>query len=183
MTTTATPHKVTHEGKTFEFTDREKVKKDSTVLESGAIMTRFIFRNGHVATHVMERDHALYARAAMHGLDQKFGDEFAGETDVEDCVEGFDQLSERLAKGEWRERRAEGISGTSLLLRALIEVTGKPKDALKAALKEKAPHQKKALQAQPKVAAVIARLKAERADKSQPIDPKLAEKELQSMFS
>jgi hypothetical protein len=174
-------HKVAVEGITYEFSERQKVKKTSTILESGAVLTRFIFRNGEVREHVTERDSAIFARAAQHGLDQKFGDEFAGEQDVEDCIEAFEGLSEQLARGEWSEKKAEGISGTSLLLRALIEFTGKPKEVLKAQLKTKSPAQKKALSAQKDIAKIIARLKEERGSK--PVDEAAAEAELQSMFA
>jgi hypothetical protein len=175
------PHKVTVEGTVHEFSDRQKVKKDSQILEGGSILVRFIFRNGEVREHVMGTNDALYARAAAHGLDQKFGDEFAGETDVEDCIEAFDQLSARLAEGNWTERKAEGISGTSLLLRALMEHTGKAKEDLKSQLKTKTPAQKRALSAHPAIAKIIARLKLERGTK--PVDEKEAQAELESMFA
>ncbi len=184
--TTSAPHKVHVQGQTIEFGDRQKVKKDSQVTESGAIMTRFIFRNGEVREHFTAPEDVMYSRAALHGLDQKFGDEFAGEQDVEDCIEAFEQLSERLAKGDWSERKAEGVSGTSMLLRALIEHTakvGKPKskEELKAALKTKTPAQKKAMSAQKDIAAIIARLKLERGTK--PIDEKAADAEVNALFA
>jgi len=178
--TTTVPHKVHANGTTYEFSDRQKVHKDSVVTETG-IMTKFIFRNGEVREHFTPHGSAIYARAALHGLDQKFGDEFAGETDVEDCVEAFESLSERLARNEWREKKAEGVSGTSMLLRALIEYTGKGKEELKAALRLKTAAQKKALSAQKDIAKIIARLKAERGEK--PVDQKAADDELASMLA
>jgi hypothetical protein len=180
--TTSVPHKVLIDGATYEFSERQKVQKKSVILEGGSVLTRFIFRNGEVREHVTAPDAPLYARAAMHGLDQKFGDEFAGEQDVEDCVEAFEELSARLSEGEWRERKAEGISGTSMLLRALIEHTGKEKEVLKASLKLKTPAQKKALSVQKDIARIIARLKEERAA-GEKVDEKAAEAELASMFT
>jgi hypothetical protein len=179
--TTSAPHSVMVQGRKYEFSDRQKVQKQSEITESGAIMTRFIFRNGEVREHFTAPTDALYARAALHGLDQKFGDEFAGEQDVEDCIEAFEQLSEQLARGDWREKRAEGISGTSLLLRALMQHTGKDKETLKAALKTKTPAQKRALSAQKDIARIIAQLKLERGQK--PVDENAAEAELASMLA
>jgi len=179
--TTAVPHKVTIDGVNYEFSERQKVQKQSSVLSNGDVLTRFIFRNGEVREHLTEAGSPIYARATLHGLDQKFGDEFAGETDVEDCVEAFEQLSERLAAGNWSERKAEGVSGTSMLLRALIEHTGQDKESLKAKLKTKTPAQKKALSNQADIARIIARIKAERAAGSK-IDPQAADQELESMF-
>ena len=174
--TTSVPYKVTVGGVVYEFSDRQKVQKRSQILENGTVLVRFIFRNGEVREHFMQRDDALYAKSALHGLDQKFGDEFAGEQDVEDCIEAFEGLSERLANGNWSERKAEGVSGTSLLLRALLEFTGKDKETLKAALKQKTPAQKKALSAQKDIATIIARLKEERGTK--PVDEAAAAAEL-----
>ena len=179
--TTSAPHKVHVQGRVYEFSDRQKVTKQSEILEGGSIMTRFIFRNGDVREHVTQANDPLYARAALHGLDQKFGDEFAGEQDVEDCIEAFEQLSEQLAKGDWRERKAEGISGTSLLLRALMQHTGKDKETLKVALKQKTPAQKRALSAQKDIAKIIAQLKADRGQK--PVDEHAANAELASMLA
>lgn len=180
--TTTVPHKVLIEGTTYEFSERQKVQKQSAVLANGDVLTRFIFRNGEVREHLTPVGTPIYAKACQHGLDQKFGDEFAGEQDVEDCVEAFDQLSERLATGNWSERKAEGVSGTSMLLRALIEHTGQDKETLKAKLKDKTPAQKKALSNHPDVAKIIARIKAERAEGAK-VDPKAAEAELESMFA
>jgi len=155
------------DGKSYEFGARAKVKKESYITEDGSIVIKFVFRNGAVREHKISRDDALYPKYACHGGDQKFGDEFAGLDDVEDCIEAFEGLSMRLAKGEWSEKRvSDGMAGTSLLVRALAEVSNKPlnevKDKLSAASKE----QKQALQRQTKVAAVIARLKAEKLEKS-----------------
>ena len=179
--TTSAPHKVHAHNRTYEFSDRQKVQKESEVATSGDIVTKFIFRNGEVREHITPISSPIFARAALHGLDQKFGDEFAGETDVEDCVEAFEALSERLNREEWREKKAEGVSGTSMLLRALMEYTGKGKDELKTALRVKTAAQKKALSAQKDIAKIIARLKAERGEK--PVDQAAADNELASMLA
>ena len=111
----------------------------------------------------MPRDSALFVKAAAHGLDQKYGDEFAGLDDVEDCVEAFEALAARISRGEWTEKRvSDGMAGTSLLVRALAEVSGKPLDEVKAKLADATKEQKAAVSRQAKVAAVIAKLKLER---------------------
>jgi hypothetical protein len=156
--------KVTGEdGNVYEFSEKAKVKKQSYITDDGVIVTKFVFRNGAVRTHKTQPGDALLKRLAMHGADQKFGDEFAGVDDVEDCVLAFDSMSGRLARGEWSERKAgEGVAGTSLLARALSEHTGKSLDEVKAKLKDADPKVKAAAARQPKVAEIIARLKAER---------------------
>jgi hypothetical protein len=160
----ADPIKVQCEdGNTYEFSEKAKVKKQSYITDDGVIVTKFVFRNGAVRTHKTSMGDALVARLAMHGADQKFGDEFAGVDDVEDCILSFESMSGRLARGEWSERKAgEGVAGTSLLARALAEHTGKSLDEVKAKLKDADPKVKAAAARQPKVAEIIARLKAER---------------------
>lgn len=120
----------------------------------------------------MPRDSALFVKAAAHGLDQKYGDEFAGLDDTEDCIEAFDALAARIAKGEWSEKRvSDGMAGTSLLVRALVEVSGGSKtvEQIKAVLADMDKETKQALSLQSEVAKVIARLKEERqAKKAKP---------------
>lgn len=167
------------DGKSYEFSARQKVKKDSSIQPDNSIVTKFIFRNGVVREAVMPRDSALFVKAAAHGLDQKYGDEFAGLDDVEDCVEAFDALAARLARGEWSEKRvSDGMAGTSLLVRALAEVSGGTIETVKAKLANASKEQKAALARQAKVAAVISRIKAERdakKGKAEDADAALAE--------
>lgn len=158
---------VAQDGSKYEFSARAKVKKDSTVQPDGSIVTKFVFRNGEVRSAVLPRDSDLYAKAAAHGMDQKYGDEFAGLDDVEDCIEAFDSLAARIARGEWSEKRqSDGLAGSSLLARALAEVSGADLAAVRAKLADTPKETKAALGRQAKVMEVIARLKAERAAKS-----------------
>jgi len=151
------------DGASYTFGERTKVKKLSTVESDGSLKTKFVFRNGVVREHVTPSDSPLYARLALHGADQKFGDAMAGLEDVEDCIEAFDAIAAQLAKGEWSERRVgDGFAGASLLARALVEVTGKSLDEVREKLANTSKEVKQALSMQPKVQAVILRLKAER---------------------
>ena len=173
---------------TFEFSDRQKVIKKSVIQEGGTVVTRFIFRNGEVRTHSLAPDDALYATAARHGMDQKFGDEFAGENDVEDCILAFEELSAKLAEGKWTDRKTDGIGGSSILLRALIEYRASKgldadKEVVKGLLKTKTPAQKIAMRAAKELAPIIQRLEEERAAKGKKITPEQADAELSSMLS
>lgn len=147
----------------YTFGERQKVKKESYIKDD-SIVIRFVFRNGTVREHVFPLTSPLLHRAAMHGLDQKFGDELAGLYDVEDCIEAFDELSQRISQGEWSERRqSTGLSGTSLLAQALSEVGNMPIDVVKGRLAKLSREQKNLLAKQKDVAARIIQLKAERA--------------------
>lgn len=165
-TPTATERKVTQvtaeDGNTYEFGEKAKVKKQSSI-DGSKVVVKFVFRNGAVRSTEFAPDHALFVRLAQHGADQKIGDEFAGLDDPEDCVVAFEQISERLQAGEWSEKKqSEGLAGSSMLARALAEVTGKPLADVKAKLATTPNEVKKAMGLQKEVKAVIERIKAER---------------------
>lgn len=149
------------DGKTYEFSDRQKVSKESCLTSDGFVV-KFVFRNGVVRELPITTEHPLYNQFALHGANQKFGDELAGVDDVEDCVEFFDDLAARISNGEWTERRERGVSGTSYLARALAEISGKSLEEVQAKLKETPREQKAALLKSNRVQAVILRLKAEK---------------------
>jgi hypothetical protein len=156
--------KVTAEdGNTYEFGEKAKVKKQSSIRDDGTVVTKFVFKNGVVRTHETPSDSSVYSRLAAHGADQKFGDEFAGLEDVEDCIEAFDEMSKRLTRGEWSEKRtSDGLAGSSLLARALVKTTGLTLEAVKERLSKLDPKTKLALSKGSEVAAEINRIKAER---------------------
>lgn len=148
---------------TLEFGAKEKVKKLSTINDDGSVQVKFAFRNGQVRTFDMAPADPLYARAAMHGLDQKLGDEFSGLADPDDCVMAFEELSARLAAGEWNAtRQGDGLAGVSILAKALVKLTGKTIEQVKEGLKPLSAAQKAALRKQPAVAKVINELEEER---------------------
>jgi hypothetical protein len=153
---------VAEDGQTYEFGEKAKVKKLSST-EGTQVVVKFVFRNGAVRSTAFSADHPLFVRLAQHGADQKIGDEFAGLDDPEDCVAAFEGISARLQAGEWSEKRqSEGLAGTSLLARALAEVTGKSLAEVKERLAATPKEAKAAIGKQKAVAAVIDRLKAER---------------------
>lgn len=153
------------DGQTYEFGEKAKVKKLSSINGS-SVVVKFVFRNGAVRQTQFDASHPLFVRLAQHGADQKIGDEFAGLDDPEDCVVAFEQIAERLQGGEWTEKKqSEGLAGTSMLARALAEVTGKPLAEVKAKLASTPKEMKAAIAKQKAVAAVIDRIKSERDEK------------------
>lgn len=148
------------DGRKVEFAGKRKMLKDSILNEDGSIQVRLDFVNGE--TRLFTLPTTLVGRFAAHGAEQKLGDEIAGVTDVEDCILAVDELMERLNAGEWGATRAagNGIAGTSILARALIEHSGKPADVIKAFLRDKTQAQKLALRNNPQIQPIIARLEA-----------------------
>jgi hypothetical protein len=113
--------------------------------------------------------------AMMHGLKQKLVDgaaiarnpETGRSATLEDKFQAVKEIFDRItdpAAPSWNKGRAsgEGDGGNSLLLRALCKMSGKSPAVMAAALEAKTKAEKAALRTNPKVAAVIAELQAER---------------------
>jgi hypothetical protein len=173
-------HKVTmDDGRVVDFVGKAQLNKD--VQEDGSV--RFDFKNGYSR---LVRAHAdLTARLVGHGVSQKGGDSTAGEEDIDDKIVAFDAVADRLEAGEWGAERkgGDGFSGASMVIRALMEATGKDQAAIKGYLEGKLAKAKEAgedLSRQDlyksfrkpgtKPAAIIERLEREKATKSAKFD-------------
>jgi len=107
------------------------------------------------------------SRFAAHGAEQKLGDEIAGIDDVEDCVAAMDELLVRLEQGEWNiKRESNGMAGASVLVKALMELSGKSKPEITTFLAAKTHAEKLALRSNAKLKPIIDRLEAEKAARS-----------------
>jgi hypothetical protein len=113
--------------------------------------------------------------AMMHGLKQKLVDgaaiarnpETGRSATLEDKFNAVKEIYDRItdsAAPAWNKGRAsgEGDGGNTLLLRALCKMSGKSPAVMAALLEAKTKEEKKALRANPKVAAIIAEIQAER---------------------
>lgn len=157
------------DGRQVEFVGKRKLLK-SPVIDGSKVSVRLDFRNGE--TRLFAVPDALLLQFAAHGAEQKLGDETAGEDDVDDMVLSVDDLMERLNRGEWRTQREAGSSmaGTSVLLQALVEASGKPVDEVKAFLKDKTPAMKAALRNSEKLRPIIQRIESAKAAKNSKVD-------------
>lgn len=164
------PSVTMQDGTTQEFGERTKVIKTSEVTEQG-LLVRFGFNTGAIKTFLLERSSPLLDQAALHGLNQKFGDSFAGLDDTDDMLEAFDKVAETLQKGEWANRRvSDGLAGSSVLAKALVKHTGQPIEKVKAILSGMSAAEKVALRRDPAVAAVIAEIEAAKTKKASAVD-------------
>ena len=136
------PVKMT-DGRTVQFAGKRKVNKETLIdetkiavegdiiqLEPGAVSIRIDFRNGETRTIPLPL--SLLARFAGHGGEQKFGDELATPADKplseDDMVLAIDALNDQIQAGKWGVGRAAGgggVSGAGIVVRAVMEVTGK----------------------------------------------------------
>ena len=157
------------DGRVVDFAGKRKLLKESSVNADGKVQVRLDFRNGE--TRLFTLPDNLLAKFAAHGAEQKLGDEIAGLNDVEDCVLAVDELIDRLYNGEWSvKREANGMAGTSVLVRALVEHTGKTVDAIKTFLAGKSQAEKVALRNNPKIKPIVERIEAEKASKKANVD-------------
>lgn len=160
------------DGRTVEFAGKRRMLKESFIEADGTVKVRLDFRNGETRTFTIPD--SLMAKCAAHGAEQKLGDEIAGlkgeggvDADIEDLVLAIDNLMGRLEAGEWNtQREGNGMAGTSVLIRALVEHTGKDVAAIKDFLKDKSQAQKIALRNNPKVKPIVERIEAEKAAKA-----------------
>lgn len=156
------------DGRTVDFVGKRKMLKN-TAIKDGKVITTLDFRNGETRSFGIPDN--LLLQFAGHGAEQKLGDETAGEDDVDDMVLSVDDLIDRLNKGEWSIRReGNGMSGTSVLLKALVEHTGKGVDTLKEWLKAKTQAEKIALRNSKAIKPIVDRIESEKAAKGAKVD-------------
>jgi hypothetical protein len=170
------------DGREIEFPAKRKVLKEVETTEGQTPTVVMDFRNGKTIRFQVPPE--LMVQAAGHGIAQKLGDETAGEEDVDDMYLAVESLAKRLSKrnddgsfaGQWNVPREGGsFAGTSMLIKALMELQGKTVEQVKTFLEGKSQADKLALRAHPKVKAIIDRLEAERVTKNVDTDKLLGE--------
>lgn len=153
------------DGSVVAFNKKQKLVKTSTIADDGTVSVRLDFENGEVRNFTMRSD--MVSRFAAHGAEQKLGDAIAGETEIGDAVLAVDDLLSRLNAGEWNITRAAGaFAGTSVLIQALVEASGKDVAEIKAFLENKSQAEKLALRRSAKIKPIVERIESEKASKS-----------------
>lgn len=122
-----------------------------------------------ISLQVGDLSHTVLTQALMHGLKQKLVDaaaiarnqETGKSATVADKYEAVKAVADRLVAGAWNMPRAEGTGAGGLLLRAMVQHTGKTHEDIKTFLDGLTPEQQNALRRNPKIAAIIATLKPE----------------------
>ena len=169
--------------------DSGKISVDGTtaMISEGAVVLRMDFVNG--ATRSFALPLALLAQAAGHGISQKMGDNLASPASnplsPDDMVLETESLAEQLAAGNWTAEREGGgaVGGASIVVKAIMEASGKDIDTVKAFLKGlmerkdaqgNTPSRKQVYdsfkKADTKTGRIIARMEAERLAKESTVD-------------
>lgn len=129
------------DGRTVNFAGKRQVDKTLLVdLVDKTAGVRFDFRNGK--TRVLKNTDLsaeTQLTALAHGLSQKVGDEWSGETDIDDITLTADKIIERLKTEGWTAPREAGdsMAGASVVIRAICEATGKDMEWVKKFLDNK----------------------------------------------
>lgn len=175
------------DGRVVQFAGDRKVDKSVLADDSGAYVgVRFDFRNGETrSVHLSDLSPEIVAYAGCHGLLQKIGDEWSGVTVIDDIVLTCDDMIKRLTGGAWeaegRGGSGDSLAGASIVIKALVEASGKTTDEVKAFLESKlAAGKESGLTRQKlyasfrnptsKVGQIIRRLEDERAAKNAAVD-------------
>lgn len=127
------------DGREVGFAGKRRMIKTSDITPEG-VTTRFDFVNGETRSITITPEDPLALKLIGHGLQQKVGDETAGDESVDDMILHVDAILERLAKGEWGAERSgtsDGFSGASVVVRAIMEASGKDQAFVKAFLEKK----------------------------------------------
>ena len=151
------------DGRVVAFAGKRKMQK-TTMIDGTVVEVRLDFRNGETRTFLIPA--AMRLQFAGHGAEQKLGDEISGLVEVEDCVLAIDKLLTRLNAGEWGVTRESGsMAGTSILIRALVEFSGKSLEDTKIYLANKTQAEKLALRNNVRIKPIVDRLEAEKSAK------------------
>lgn len=126
------------DGRDVQFAGTRQVDKTSLIdVAAGTAAVRFDFRNGKTITLAAgDLSAETQLTALAHGLSQKVGDEWSGTKDIEDIVLTAEAIVNRLKTDGWSAPREAGdsLSGASVVIRAIVEATGKTVEAVKAFL-------------------------------------------------
>ena len=150
------------DGRVLDFPETRRLIKTSAALPDGRLQVQMNYVNGESRTFTLNP--AMLAQFALHGAEQKLGDEMSGIKDLDDAIEAVDQLILRLDNGEWgvTNEGGSGMAGASILARALVEVTGQPIAVVRQYLGTLDNRTKAALRLTAEVDPVIKRLEAEK---------------------
>jgi hypothetical protein len=138
-------------------------------VQGGKLAIRLDFRNGSTRTYPLNE--ALFHRFAAHGGLQKYGDHLAGgvknddgspSEDLDDWAAATDALHDRIMSGDWSKGREGGVGGISILIKALMEYTGRTVEEVRNHIKDWTPKDRRAMRVDPEIKPIIDRLESEK---------------------
>lgn len=120
--------------------------------------------DAEITVNLDDLDEDIVRHLALHGLSQKLGDSYSGESDVAVARAKAQAVADRLSSGDWRATREGGAGGRITdLAHALAALTGKEISEAAAVIEGMEKEEKKALRAHPQIKVKLAEISAERA--------------------
>lgn len=158
---------------------RIKVAEKDYDAETGTFS--IAFRNGVSAEVELDKLPANIVRVlALHGLSQKLGDSYASvKGDVDEAIKRFNSVLDQLTKGEWAKAREAGEGGAKVteLAQAIARFRDVPVDKATAAVGKATKEQIAGWKSHPKLKAIIAAIRAEKAaERAKAAEEKAGEK-------
>lgn len=151
------------DGRVVGFGKRQKLDKEILFRDGFAYAVRFNFRDGASITLDLSKVPVeIGAHLVAHGASQKCGDECADLDSVADMFAAVEAMIERLTSGNWSAER-QGFAGQSILIEALIEVTGQTREQVREVLKTLTAKERAALKTDKLIKPVYDRIETERA--------------------
>lgn len=120
------------DGSTKNFPPKWKAIKESK-SHNGGIDVTIYFVDGRVRKY--HAPASVVHAAAASGVEHKFAAAYTGAENVDDMIEACEALQANLTKGDFTTRvEGQGFAGASVLMRALMEYSGKTREQVEAAL-------------------------------------------------
>jgi hypothetical protein len=154
-------------------TNTTKAQPAITTTVNEMLLTLSFADGGVIKVDASLLSNEIQRDALMHGLKQKLVDAAAMSRNPDtgrsatliDKFNAVKEVQERLLAGQWNKIREGGGATGGLLYRALCELYDrKTPEEIKAFLESKTDEEKAALRANPKVAAIISRLRTTKSD-------------------
>ena len=137
-----------------------QAKKASVEETAKGLLWKFA-HGGTAELNIEDLSEEVIKAAALHGLKQTISDAYAGEKNSELAQALAEARIECLLGGEW-SGRAKGGSALSDLVQVLVGLTGKAEEQVKAIVAGLDDVGLKKMKKEPRVAAGLAKLQAER---------------------
>ncbi len=129
------------DGRVVQFAGSRKADKTVEIdVAAGVFTLRIDFANGKtVSLSSADLNVETLLTAGGHGISQKVGDSYASEKEVDDMHLAAEEMASRLRAGDWTKAREAGdsMNGASIVIKAIVEATGKSVEFVKAYLQKK----------------------------------------------
>jgi len=165
---TIVQHVEMEDGKVVAFPGKRKLQIEAKVDTSGTLQVRCDFLNGRVLQTSVSGD--MLIKFLEFGAGQKFRDVIAGEEDLDSCVLDVEEFISLLGQGKWTTERQRGTGSSAPLHKAIMQVTGKSAEEVKAWLATLDQKTKLDLRKDPKIKPIIDELEAKKKAKQPSVD-------------